>query len=210
MKKVIKLITIFICIILISGCGKNKVLKCEIKNDQSKSGYTINTTYEIYSSDSIVNKVVRKDVVTSKNTTILAYFEKTLKDQYKIYHFEEFLDLCIDIIREKFPEYYPYAISFLKNNEGNFFNVFIMKQNDFIKWGEFVFGVLLEFDKKLNLTSDNDIQLLVRNEKRKTVNRYNLEHNFRLEGFIIERLGNIFYDKHFSRRYERRLVKGKW
>ena len=83
MKKVIKLITIFICIILISGCGKNKVLKCEIKNDQSKSGYTINTTYEIYSSDSIVNKVVRKDVVTSKNTTILAYFEKTLKDQYK-------------------------------------------------------------------------------------------------------------------------------
>ena len=134
------------------------------------------------------------------------HFETSLNDQYKIYHFEEFLDLCIDIIREKFPEYYPYTIGFTKKYEGNFYNVFIMKKNDFIKWGEFVFGVLLEFDKRLNLSSDYDIKILLIFKKMKTPNQYDAEYNLRVQGFLSERLGNIFYDKHFSRRYEMDIV----
>lgn len=136
-------------------------------------------------------------------------FRKSIRKQYKFYHFIEFLDLSVDIVKENFPEYYPYAISFMKKNKGNFCNVFIMKKSDFIKWGEFVFGVLLEFDKRLNLTSDYDIELLIRNEKRKTHSHYNIEYNLRLQGFLIERLGNIFYDKHFSRRYEMKIVDVK-
>ena len=31
-----------------------------------------------------------------------------------------------------------------------------MKKNDFIKYGDFVFGVLLEFDKRHNLKNDDD------------------------------------------------------
>ena len=81
-----------------------------------------------------------------------------------------------------------------------------MKKNDFIKWGEFVFGVLLEFDKRLNLSSDYDIKILVIFKKIKTPNQYDAEYNLRVQGFLSERLGNIFYDKHFSRRYEMDIV----
>ena len=194
-----------------SECAKIYPIWTLYKTGQLSSKYVGLFHYRRFFS--FKNNIPDLDKIFRDYDVILPYklhLEVSSREQYKKYHFVEFLDLCIDIVKEKFPEYYPYAISFFFFFEGNFFNVFIMKQNDFIKWGEFVFGVLLEFDKKLNLTSDNDIQLLIRNEKRKTVNRYNLEHNFRLEGFIIERLGNIFYDKHFSRRYERRLVKGKW
>ena len=36
-----------------------------------------------------------------------------------------------------------------------------MKKEDSIKWGDFVFGVLFEFDRKYNLTTDEDIRNLI-------------------------------------------------
>ena len=83
MKKVIKLLFIFMCVVFISGCAGTKVTKCTLKSDQSASGYTLDSTYDIYSKDDVVTKVVTKEVVNSENTTIIAYFEKTLKDQYE-------------------------------------------------------------------------------------------------------------------------------
>ena len=40
-------------------------------------------------------------------------------------------------------------------------NIFIMKNEDFINYGEFVFGVLLEFDRRHNLKTDDDIQKFI-------------------------------------------------
>lgn len=83
MKKIFKLLFVFLGIILISGCGGSKVTKCELNSDQSASGYTLNSTYNIYSTGNVVKKVVTKETVTSENTTVLQYFEKTLKEQYE-------------------------------------------------------------------------------------------------------------------------------
>ena len=76
------------------------------------------------------------------------------------------MDDSVNIIREKYPEYYPYAKKFLAKNYGHYCNIFIMKQEHFIKWVEFVFGVLLEFDRKYNLTTDEDIENLIRKERK--------------------------------------------
>ena len=71
--------------------------------------------------------------------------------QFDDYHIIHFLDECIDIIKEKYPEYYDDAKKMFTKKSISFCNIFIAKKEDFIKWGEFVFGVLLELDRKYNL-----------------------------------------------------------
>ena len=82
MKKLIKLGLVFSFVVLATGCGTN-VTKCTIKNDQGASGYTIDSTYDIYSNGDNVDKVEIKEVITSKNNTTLAYFEDRLKKKYE-------------------------------------------------------------------------------------------------------------------------------
>jgi hypothetical protein len=133
---------------------------------------------------------------------IRSRFKYTLREQFNGGCIAKFLNESIDIILEKFPVYYQYAINVLEQKWGNFCNVFIMKKEDFIKWGEFVFGVLLEFDKRYNLTTDNDISNLIIKEAKKLNKTLNIAHQSRLEGFLSERIGNIFYQRHFKKAYE--------
>ena len=125
-------------------------------------------------------------------------------EHFKKSHVIRFLDESIEIVQEKYPEYYPAVKSFLEKKWANFCNIFIMKKDDFIKWGEFVYGVVLELDRRYNLTSDNDVRNLVAEELKSTKNDIskNLDRQSRIEGYIIERLSNAFYDKHFKRRHE--------
>jgi 3-dehydroquinate dehydratase len=77
-----------------------------------------------------------------------------------------------------------------------------MKKKDFIKWGEFAFGVLLEFDKRYNLTTDKDINKLIIKEAKNLNKKLNIPYQSRLEGFLVERISNIFYKRHFKKVYE--------
>ena len=130
-------------------------------------------------------------------------FKVSTWEQYNQCHLVHFLDESVNIIREKYPEYYPYAKKFLAKNWANYCNIFIMRQEHFIKWGEFVYGVLLEFDRRYNLTTDKDIENLIRKER---INNINVESQSRLEGYLMERISNIFYDRFFDKRYEMETV----
>jgi hypothetical protein len=127
-------------------------------------------------------------------------FSETVREQYNYYHIAHFLNECVDIISENYSEYYQYAISALGKKWGNYCNIFIMKKEDFIKWGEFVFGVLLEFDRRYNLTTDEDIRKLIIKEAK--TKRLNINYQSRLESFLLERIGIIFYESHFKKVYE--------
>ena len=85
-----------------------------------------------------------------------------------------------------------------------------MKKEDFIKWGDFVFGVLLEFDKRYNLTTDNDISKLIIKESKRLNKKFNVLYQSRLEGFLCERIGNIFYQRHFKKVYEIPTLDGRF
>lgn len=129
-------------------------------------------------------------------------FASSTRDQYRNCHIIKFLDESFDIIQDKYPEYYPYIKIFSTKNWGNYCNIFIMKQEDFIKWGEFVFGVLFEFDRRHNLKSDKDIKNFLTEYRRKSKINFSIEGQSRLEGYLMERISNIFYEKHFKKRYE--------
>ena len=65
-----------------------------------------------------------------------------------------------------------------------------MKKEDFFKYCDFIYDILFEFDRRNNFKTDDDVLAFTGN---------NLYHS-RLQGFLAERLGNIFYLKNFKRR----------
>ena len=124
-------------------------------------------------------------------------YDVTVREHFNKHHIGHFLNESLDIIREKFPEYYPYALTFLEKKYANFCNIFIMKKEDFIKWGEFVFGVLIEFDRRYNLTTDEDIRKLITKEASKKL--LDIGFQSRLQAYLSERISNFFYERHFKK-----------
>ena len=121
-----------------------------------------------------------------------------MKTHFAKGHFQKFLDEIEEIIKEKFTEYYPQTQKTLYGNCLSFCNIFIMKKKDFIKYGEFVFGVLFEFDRRHNLKNDKDVQNLIVSEIKRTGKKTNLVYQCRQEGFLMERISSIFYDYKFK------------
>ena len=122
--------------------------------------------------------------------------------QFKNEHIVHYLDECIDIIKEKYPEYYNDTQVLFKHTTINFCNIFIAKKEDFIKWGEFVFGVLLELDRRYNLTTDDDIKKLIMKEPKVIEQKLNINYQSRLQAFLMERIGYIFYEHQWKKKYE--------
>ena len=140
---------------------------------------------------------LKYDVIVKERYT----HKMTTYQQFDLYHYVSFLDECVDIIKEKYPEYYEDSRKFLNKTWANYCNIFIAKKEDFIKWGDFVFGVLLELDKKYNLKTDDVIKnLIIKKAGKRVKNSY--DYQARLEAFLMERVGNMFYEHHWKKRYE--------
>ena len=125
-----------------------------------------------------------------------------MKDQYSRAHFKCFMDEIETIIKENFTEYYQSAIKSLNGNLISFCNIFIMKKKDFLKYGEFVFGVLLEFDRRHKLKNDDDIKKFIESEIKKAGIKTNILYQCRQQGFLMERISQIFYDHYFKKPFE--------
>lgn len=92
MKKTGKILLLLLAVLTLVGCQtsetkneeKEITKKCTIVNDQqSTSGYKIESSMTIYAKNDIVTKVETTEVVTSDQTEILSYFEDTLDAQYE-------------------------------------------------------------------------------------------------------------------------------
>ena len=151
-----------------------------------------------------LNNIFKKYDVILKKTFYLK--NENIKEQYSKYHIGKNMDEIIDIIKVNFTNYYITALKTMNMLNVSFCNIFIMKRNDFIEYGEFVFGVLFEFDRRNNLKNDNDIKNYIKNNfinKTKLNNIHNtIDYQRRLEGFLLERLTNIYYNFKFKKKFE--------
>lgn len=84
MKKLLgSTLLVFITVLFVTGCGSSATKVCTYESDQSASGYKLKSEYKIYADGDVVSKVETTETVESKNNTVLAYFEKSLKEQYQ-------------------------------------------------------------------------------------------------------------------------------
>ena len=105
-------------------------MRCEIKK------------YDIIISDPINTE---RDYGFSSNISML----ETLSKAYKM----EDYNVLIDIIREKYPEYYNDAIELMNGQTGWFYNCFIMKKAVFNEYCNWLFSILFELSARLDMTN---------------------------------------------------------
>ena len=112
------------------------------------------------------------------------------------YHICKAYDQILDIIKDIKPEFYKTALKASRAKRIYFRNLFIMKKNDFFKYCEFLFDVLLEYDRRNNFNTDDDI---LNYTKQFFENELISLYESRLQGFLAERISNIFYYHYFKK-----------
>lgn len=76
MKRILKVLVIFIFVVILSGCdskSEEKVVKCMLDQNNEVYGYKLHSEYNIYTDGNVVNQVESEEVATSDNDEILDY-----------------------------------------------------------------------------------------------------------------------------------------
>lgn len=142
-----------------------------------KDNFSLNKEFSILKNLLSQNRIiVAKDYIYPYN----------LYDQYAINHNGLDLRESYNIINQKYKNYKnPFEDCLFRNNKISLFNMFIMDWNTFNEYCNFIFPLLFDLEKKLNIDSYDSYQK-------------------RIYGFIGERLLNVFL---FSEKSKKEIIK---
>ena len=120
--------------------------------------------------------------------------KKSMREQYNISHRKEDLDIIESIIKEKYKSYYDAFMWTLDNADFFPCNMFIMRTDDFYQYIEFIRGVMEEYIKRIGGDFDKYFK--------ENLNTFDngvgdANYQYRLGGFLAERLTNVFVSKNF-------------
>ena len=101
------------------------------------------------------------------------YFIETTRSQYVHAHHAEDLDLTRAILAERHPEYVKAFDAAMSSTKGHRFNMFVMRRPQFDAYCVWLFDVLLELEKRLDISSYSP-------------------YNARVFGFVAERLLDVW------------------
>lgn len=79
------------------------------------------------------------------------YYIETLYSHYSHSHYHEHLDVTRDIVAEKYPEYLPAFDRVMKQSYGYMFNMFIMSRQLSDQYCDWLFDILFELEKRIDL-----------------------------------------------------------
>ena len=85
MKKYLALVSLVICVMLVSGCQEKEdyVVKCTLSQNNVLGNYQIESTYEITTDGKIAKSVKTVETITSENDVFLDSMNTTLKTTYE-------------------------------------------------------------------------------------------------------------------------------
>lgn len=139
--------------------------------------------YRRYFSNSLkANEILKEQYILKalkKYDVILPFrytMDKSLIDDYcEISGFKKDLESVREIIQSKYPNYLNTYDNTMNNNKIYFYNMIIARKNVFDNYCEWLFSILFELEKKVDLLGYNDYQK-------------------RIYGFLSERLLNVYFD----------------
>lgn len=82
----------------------------------------------------------------------------TIKKQMEKMYFKEDMDLVASIIREKYPEYEKAFEWVMDGEEFSFFNMMIMKKEQYHAFCEWLFDILFTLEERIDLSEHNEQQ----------------------------------------------------
>jgi len=105
----------------------------------------------------------------------IVFLNLNIKQQYELNHNGNDLEVLEKIIKEKKSSYMKNYEKIFKGNKISAYNMFIMKKNIFDEYCSWLFEILFELEKKVEISKNS--------------------YQARVFGFISERLLNVFVDK---------------
>lgn len=112
------------------------------------------------------------DIILPKKKVL----EISLYKDYCINHSKKDMDILIQVILEKYPDYKEAIDKIIyKNNKAHICNMFIMKKDELNKYCSWLFDILFEVEKRVAISED--------------------PYQSRIFGFMSERLINIYVEK---------------
>ena len=157
-----------------------KTLKTNLFEDAELDRLDDSSLDELNLKPEVMEKLIEQYDVIGTTPVNLKRLHRDLDSnytQYAItpYQYAEDLDVMLDIIKEKYPEYYDVAEYYLKKSHiGYFCNMFIMKKELFNKYCEWLFTILEEHERRRDYTN------------------YDVA-GYRVSGYLAERLFGIYY-----------------
>lgn len=144
-----------------------------------------NSKMDLILTESEIKKLLSKsDIIVPQKRN---YYIETIYSHYKNAHHIKDLDETKNIISEIYPEYME---SFNKIMDGKtlyLYNMFVMKKENFDEYCEWLFNILFELEKRVDITEYDAYQT-------------------RIYGFISERLFNVWMNKQLENIEEVRVV----
>lgn len=80
------------------------------------------------------------------------YYIETIETHYQHTHYEQDLEVTKKVINELYPEYIDTYEKVLRSKSAHMFNMFIMKDNLFNSYCEWLFSILFEIEKQLDIS----------------------------------------------------------
>ena len=123
--------------------------------------------------ESTIKNILKKyDVILPFRVSL----KKSLTEDFcEISGYKKDLDIVRNIIELKYPEYITTYDKIMNGNKIYFYNMFIASKDVFDNYCEWLFNILFELEKDVDLTDYNDYQK-------------------RIYGFISERLLNVYFE----------------
>lgn len=122
------------------------------------------------------------------------YYIETRRQQYVHAHHEQDLQVTEQVLREMCPAYLPAWERMLKSRSGHIFNMFLMKREVFEGYCAWLFGILFEVERRLDISG------------------YNASDR-RVFGYLAERLMDVYLDTSAIRYTQCRVMnleKQRW
>lgn len=113
------------------------------------------------------------DVILPKKRN---YYIETVRSQYEHAHNKRDLDECERIIAEKYPEYSEAFTTVMGRRKLHILNMFAMKKELFDEYCAWLFDILFELEKRIDISEYDQYQA-------------------RVFGFVAERLFNVWLEK---------------
>lgn len=164
---------------------------------------------------SFMDNVPDFDEIFKENDVIIGKpikYARTIKDMYDKCHNIEDLEIVGNIIKEKYSDYYDTYNKYIKQHSFVPYNMFVMKKEDFLKYMKFMEDILDEYVKIVG----TDIQKRIEENKEKYIKKIypdnTFEYQYRIGGYLAERLTGIFICKNFkkARCYDIKITEKKY
>ena len=104
------------------------------------------------------------------------YYIETVRSQYEHAHNKCDLDEVEKIVQELYPEYSESFTKVMNRTKLHILNMFVMKKDNFEEYCQWLFDILFELEKRIDITSYN-------------------QYEARVFGFVSERLFNVWLEK---------------